>query len=109
MNWLDLVAYFFGGGFLTNAIPHVVAGMMGEPFQTPFAKPPGEGLSTSTVNIVWGVFNLLIGYLLVCRVGEFGLRTTSHVAALGLGGLLIGVLLARRFGRFHGGNGPERS
>ena len=58
MNWLDLVAYFFGGAFLTNAIPHVVAGLMGEPFQSPFAKPPGEGLSTSTVNILWGFFNL---------------------------------------------------
>src|SRR5437868_3623972 len=74
MNWLDLVAYFFGGAFLTNAIPHVVAGMMGEPFQSPFAKPPGEGLSSSTVNIVWGFFNLAVGYLLVCRVGDFGLR-----------------------------------
>ncbi|MBV9564461.1 MAG: hypothetical protein JOY90_29065 [Bradyrhizobium sp.] len=109
MNWLDLVAYFFGGAFLTNAIPHVVAGMMGEPFQTPFAKPRGEGLSTSTVNILWGFFNLLIGYLLVCRVGDFGLRSTGDVVALGLGGLLIGLFLARRFGRFHGGNEPERT
>ncbi|WP_407168155.1 hypothetical protein [Bradyrhizobium sp. ORS 111] len=109
MNWLELIAYFFGGAFLTNAIPHVVAGAMGEPFQSPFAKPPGEGLSTSTVNILWGFFNLLVGYLLICRVGEFGLRTTSHVAALGLGGLLLGLFLARRFGRFHGGNAEEQS
>jgi hypothetical protein len=109
MNRLDLVAYFFGGAFLTNAIPHVVAGMMGEPFQTPFAKPPGEGLSTSTVNILWGFFNLLVGYLLVCRVGDFGLRSTGDVAALGLGGLLIGLFLARRFGRFHGGNAARRT
>ncbi len=109
MNWLDLVAYFFGGAFLTNAIPHVVAGIMGEPFQTPFAKPPGEGLSTSTVNIVWGFFNLFVGYLLVCRVGEFALRNTSDVAALGLGGLLFGIVMARRFGRFHGGNDPQRT
>ncbi|VIO81173.1 hypothetical protein [Bradyrhizobium ivorense] len=109
MNWPDLVAYFFGGAFLTNAIPHVVAGMMGEPFQTPFAKPRGEGLSTSTVNILWGFFNLLVGYLLVCRVGEFGLRNTGDVTALFLGGLAIGLVLARRFGRFHGGNEPRRS
>jgi hypothetical protein len=109
MNWLDLTAYFFGGAFLTNAIPHVVAGMMGEAFQTPFAKPPGQGLSTSTVNILWGFFNVLVGYLLVCRVGEFDLRNASDVAALGLGGVLIGLMLARRFGRFHGGNDPERS
>jgi hypothetical protein len=109
MNWLDLVACFFGGVFLTNAIPHVVAGMMGEPFQSPFAKPRGEGLSTSTVNILWGFFNLAVGYLLVCRVGDFELRNTSDVAALGLGGLLIGLFLARHFGRFHGGNEPGRT
>ncbi|MBR0754633.1 hypothetical protein JQ604_20805 [Bradyrhizobium jicamae] len=108
MNWLDLIAYFFGGAFLTNAIPHVVAGMMGEPFQTPFATPRGEGLSTSTVNILWGFFNLLIGYLLICRVGDFALRSTSDVAAAAFGGLLIGLFLARRFGRFHGGNQPQR-
>jgi hypothetical protein len=109
MNWLDLVAYFFGGVFLTNAMPHVVAGAMGEPFQSPFAKPRGEGLSTSTVNLVWGFFNLFVGYLLVCRVGDFALRNTSDVAALGLGGLLIGLFLARHFGRFHGGNTPHQT
>jgi hypothetical protein len=104
MNWLHLVAYFFGGAFLTNAIPHVVAGMMGEPFQTPFAKPRAEGLSTSTVNILWGFFNLTIG-----RVGDFDPRSAGDVAALGLGGLLIGLFLARHFGRFHGGNEPRRT
>lgn len=109
MNWLDLVAYFFGGAILTNAIPHVVAGMMGEPFQSPFAKPSGEGLSTSTVNILWGFFNLVIGYLLVCRVGDFNLRSTTDVAAACLGGLSIGLCLARHFGRFHGGNEPNRT
>ena len=50
MNWLWLVAYFFGGGFAVNAIPHFVAGTMGRPFQSPFAKPPGQGLSSATVN-----------------------------------------------------------
>lgn len=109
MNWLDLVAYFFGGAFLTNTIPHAVAGLMGEPFQSPFAKPPGEGLSSSTVNILWGFFNLVIGYLLVCRVGDFALRETADVAALGFGGLLMGLFLARRFGRFHGGNEPRQT
>ena len=109
MNWLDLVAYFFGGVFFTNAIPHVVAGTMGEPFQSPFAKPRGEGLSTSTVNVVWGFFNLAVGYFLVCRVGDFAWRNTGDVVALGLGGLLIGLFAARHFGRFHGGNEPHQT
>ena len=39
MTWLHLVSYIFGGIFLANAIPHFVSGMMGRPFQTPFAKP----------------------------------------------------------------------
>jgi len=104
MNWLHYVSYFFGGAFLTNAIPHFVSGLMGRPFQSPFATPPGEGLSSSTINVLWGFFNLVIGYLLICRVGEFDLRSTDHVAALGLGILLLALLTARMFGRFHGGN-----
>jgi hypothetical protein len=92
-----------GGAFLTNAVPHFVSGIMGQAFQSPFATPPGEGLSSSTVNVLWGSFNLAIGYLLVCRVGTFDLRNTKHVMVLGLGGLPMAVMLARAFGRFHGG------
>jgi hypothetical protein len=109
MEWRDLVAYFFGGALLANAVPHFVSGVMGRPFQSPFAKPPGQGLSSSTVNVLWGFLNLVVGYIFVCRVGDFGLRTTSDVTALGLGILLIGLLSARRFGRFHGGNSPQGS
>jgi hypothetical protein len=60
MEWLDYVSYFFGGAFLTNAVPHFVNGVMGRPFQSPFAKPPGEGLSSSTINVLWGFFNLAV-------------------------------------------------
>ena len=109
MNRLHLVSYFFGGMFLANAIPHFVSGMMGRPFQSPFAKPPGKGLSSSTVNVLWGFFNTVAGYLLVVRVGNFDLRSTSDVLALGAGALLIGLSMARHFGQFHGGNAPERS
>ncbi|VVE25291.1 hypothetical protein [Pandoraea terrigena] len=109
MVWLQLVSYFFGGAFLTNAVPHFVAGVMGEPFQSPFAEPPGQGLSSSTVNVLWGFLNLVIGYVLVCRIGDFDLRRTSDAIAFGLGILAIGLLSARLFGRFHGGNTPEHS
>lgn len=108
MAWLDLASHVFGGVFFANAIPHLVSGMMGRPFQSPFAKPPGEGLSSSTINVLWGFFNLVIFYLLVCRVGNFNLQDTSNVVALALGGLLISLFSARHFGRFHGGNAPER-
>ena len=106
MQWLNLLSYFWGGVFLANAIPHFVAGIMGRAHQSPFAKPPGQGLSSSTVNLLWGVLNLAIAYALICRVGDFSLRSTTHAATLGLGFLLIGVFSARHFGRFHGGNSP---
>ena len=109
MNWLHDLSYFFGGAFLFNAIPHFVSGTMGRPFQSPFAKPPGEGLSSSTVNVLWGFFNLAVGYVLVCRVGDFDLHSTGHVIALGLGVLLMGVITARLFGRLHSGNSPGDS
>ncbi len=96
MNWLWLVSYFFGGLFAVNAIPHFVSGAMGRPFQTPFATPPGEGLSSSTVNVLWGFANAVVAYLLLVRVGDFG-----------LGALLIALFSARHFGRFHGGNTPS--
>ena len=43
MRWYLYVAYFFGGAFLTNAIPHFVSGVTGHAFQSPFASPPGAG------------------------------------------------------------------
>jgi len=108
MDWLYL-SYFFGGMFLCNAIPHLASGLMGRPFQSPFAKPRGEGLSSSTVNVLWGAFNLAVAYILVCRIGDFNLRSTTDVVALGLGFLSIGLFCARHFGRFHGGNSPEET
>jgi hypothetical protein len=108
MPWLHDLAYFAGGLVLTNAVPHFVSGTMGRAFQSPFATPPGEGLSSSRLNVAWGFFNLVIAYLLVCRVGDFDLRAMEEAASLGLGMLLAGVLLAGRFGRFNGGNAPLR-
>ena len=107
--WNHYLAYFFGGVFLTNAIPHFVSGVMGRPFQSPFATPRGEGLSSSTVNVVWGFVNLVVAYVLICCVGTFDLRSGVDAATLGLGMLVIGLFLARHFGRFNGGNSPVQN
>ncbi len=108
MNWLWLVSYFFGGVFMANALPHFVAGTLGRAFQSPFAKPPGEALSSSTVNVVWGFFNAVVGYQLLVHIGSFDPRATPHIAAFGLGALLISLFAARHFGQFHGGNTQSR-
>ncbi|MDR3527428.1 MAG: hypothetical protein P4L57_09120 [Rhizomicrobium sp.] len=112
MDFLSDLSYFFGGAFLANAVPHFVSGMMGRPFQSPFAKPHGEGLSSSTVNVLWGFANFVMAYLLIARVGTFDVHAADHISAAGLGILLIllmGLVSARLFGRFHGGNAPTGS
>ena len=103
MRWNYYVAYFFGGAFLANTLPHLVNGVSGHPFQSPFANPPGVGLSSATVNVLWGLFNLAVAYLLVCRIGNFNLRKTSNVLPFAAGILIMSVMLARTFGRFYGG------
>jgi hypothetical protein len=103
MHWYDYVAYLFGGMFLANSVPHIGNGISGRPFQSPFAKPPGQGLSSSTVNVLWGFFNLAVAYVLIVWVGDFSLREIGQVVAVGAGALAMALMLARAFGRFHGG------
>ena len=103
MHWYDYLAYFFGGSFLANALPHLTNGISGRAFQSPFANPPGKGLSSSTVNVLWGFFNLVVAYLLVLDVGQFNLHDFGQAAAVGAGMLAISISMSRHFGQFHGG------
>ncbi len=64
MSWGHYVGAFFSGVLLVNAVPHFVKGVCGDKFPTPFAKPPGKGLSSAVVNVAWGLFNVLIGLVL---------------------------------------------
>ena len=103
MPWYFYLAYFFAGAFLANAIPHFVSGVCGRPFPTPFASPPGRGLSSPVVNVLWGTFNFAAAYFLVCHLGDFHLRSIFDVLVMGAGGLLMALMLARTFGqRLHG-------
>jgi hypothetical protein len=106
MGWLHCIAYFFGGLFLSNGIPHFVSGAMGRAFPSPFAKPPGRGLSSAAVNVIWGVFNFALSYMLIWRIGEFSFGSTADVVALGLGFLLMGLGSARQFAHVSGSQSP---
>lgn len=103
MRWYHYIAYFWGGVFLANFVPHYVQGVSGAPFQSPFADPPGEGLSSAPVNVGWACFNLFVAYLLLLRVGTFDLRRWPHFAPAAAGFLAMSLFLARAFGRFYGG------
>lgn len=99
MPWLDFVAWFFGGAFLANSIPHFVAGIMGRKFPTAVAKPPGVGLSSAPTNVIYAMVNLAIAYVLLARIGTFDFQDTVHVIVAGLGFGLGGYLVAGYFGK----------
>ena len=94
MNWFTYVTAFFARIFLTNFVPHFVHGISGDRFPTPFSNPPGKGLSSPTLNVVWSLFNLLLGYLLfrlrgVASGGDPALLTFfAGVAVISIGSSL---------------------
>lgn len=97
MLWYHFIACFFSGLFLANAVPHFVHGISGDRFPSPFAKPPGRGLSSPTVNVVWALLNLLAGFLLF-RAG----KVASGNAALGIffaGFAAISIMMSVQFAK----------
>jgi hypothetical protein len=98
VNWYDYIACFFAGMFLANAVPHFVQGVSGDPFPTPFAHPPGKGLSSPPVNVVWALFNLAAGYILF-RVGKVSSGGDSALIIFFVGIAAISVMLSVRFAK----------
>ncbi len=99
---MNEIALFFAGAFLCNAIPHLAAGVRGEPFPTPFAKPPGKGDSSPLVNVLWGSLNLLIAVLLFANF-PFVVGLNLDFVVLCAGFLVSGIFLAIHFGKVRKG------
>ncbi len=99
MIWYDYIACFFAGMFLANAVPHFVHGISGDSFPTPFAHPPGKGLSSPTVNVFWALFNAVVGYILF-RVGNVCHGYDSLIVFF-IGIVTISTMLSVQFARKH--------
>ena len=99
MAWYAYLAYFFAGVFLANGVPHFVHGISGKKFQSPFASPPGVGESSPLVNVIWGLVNFLIGYVLIFAVGDFAFGFTLAALMAGLGAFVTAAALALYFQR----------
>src|SRR5437879_13893159 len=84
MNWYNYIACFFAGTFFANVVPHFAHGISGERFPTPFAHPPGKGLSSPTTNVAWALANLIVGYVLF-RAGKVSSGGTSALAVFFVG------------------------
>jgi hypothetical protein len=100
VSWYNYIAAFFAGMFLVNAVPHFVKGVCGDRFPTPFAKPPGKGLSSPMVNVVWGLFNIVIGYLLF-RAGKIWGGDDLTLVVFFAGVVAISVMSSMNFATKH--------
>lgn len=108
MSLLHYFSVLVGGVFLMNAVPHIISGVLGRAFQSPFASPPGKGLSSSIVNILWGFSNLLLAWLLLIYLGRVDIARWPDAIVLFVGMFVIALFSAYHFGQFHGGNNPAR-
>jgi hypothetical protein len=107
VNWYTYVAHFFAGLFLTNGIPHFVNGMSGRRFPSPFGKPPGVGLSSPYTNILWGLFNFLVGYFIIKVFGSVDTGISLDMLIFVLGGVAIAFVCARQFGSVQKNNAAK--
>jgi len=98
VNWYRYVACFFAGMFLANVVPHFVHGISGDRFPTPFARPSGKGLSSPTVNVVWALFNLIVGYILFWA-GKVSSGEVSALVIFFAGIVVITMMLSVRFAK----------
>lgn len=98
MNGYEYIACFFAGAFLANVIPHFVHGISGDRFPTPFAHPPGKGLSSPTLNVVWALVNLAVAYFLF-RCGKVSSGHLPAVAVFFAGVAALSTMMSVRFSK----------
>jgi hypothetical protein len=96
MKWYHYVAGFCAGLFLTNAIPHFVHGISGDSFPSPFAHPPGKGLSSPLVNVLWGLANIVIGCLF-WRAGKVSPGNKGSLLVFFIGVVCISIMCSLVF------------
>lgn len=86
------------GALLANTLPHLTQGISGHEFPTPFASPPGVGMSSPLVNVLWGSANLVFAYLLFARTRPFPSKMSLDALVLGVGFVGTAASLAVVFG-----------
>lgn len=96
MKWYHYLAAFFAGLFLANTVPHFVNGISGNPFPSPFSDPPGKGLSSPLINVLWALLNLVVGYVLL-RVSQLSQKNKPAMLVFFTGIVLMSVMLSIAF------------
>lgn len=109
MRFPEFIAYFISGAFIANSIPHIVNGTSGRKFpeKSPFKKTSQdesrfEGIFFSPIaNVLWGVCNISIGFIVVSSVGTFRVGLTSDMLVFMAGFTATAIFLAWNIGKVH--------
>ena len=97
MTWYLPFLSFLSGLFLANTVPHFVKGISGDPFPSPFSKPPGKGLSSPLLNMIWSLFNLIVGHFLFVASGVSLYHLNASLISFYIAVAFIGIMLAVHF------------
>lgn len=94
---MSFLPFFLAGLLSCNCIPHLAAGLRGERFPTPFARPRGVGLSSPVVNFLWGAGNLAVAAWLVGILDRFASAASAGLFAIAF--VAAGIYLSLHFGK----------
>jgi len=100
MEWYHYICGLLAGMILANFVPHFVHGISGNRFPTPFSKPHGIGLSSPTLNVLWALFNLVIGYLLF-RFARISTNNNLSMIVFLAGISMLSLFSSKRFAGKH--------
>lgn len=96
IKWYFYLLAFLAGVLLTNSLPHFINGISGNYFPSPFASPPGKGLSSPITNVLWGSLNFIIGFLLF-RLAKISTGKIFLLICFFSGAFLMALRLASVF------------
>lgn len=97
-KWYHYVLAFFAGIFAVNVLPHYFHGISGEQFPSPFANPPGRGLSGPELNILWATINVAVSFS-IFYFAKIARRKKQIWIAVVSGGIFMSFYLANYFGK----------
>jgi len=97
MKWYHYLVGVAAGFCFGNAISHLVVGVIGQPFPSPFGDPPTIGLSSPLVNVLWGLANVVLGYVLM-RVSKLSVSHSLSMIALFVGFAGVTIYSSVHFG-----------
>lgn len=93
---MTYIALFFAGAFFANSLPHLVKGVTGQRFRTPFCRIKKLPDSSAVVNVLWGSVNIAIADFLFCGT-DFSFDKPFYELTVFAGFVLMSLACAKLF------------